>query len=86
LLIFLDKSSYNLGFAEHKGRGIRYNTLHSDKFTGASINIGKILLATRLVSRSYPPLFTTPGIVNDIRRWVIHSRLNVLKFANFFYG
>jgi hypothetical protein len=65
LLIFLDKISSNLGFTEHKVPGIRFITPQSDEFTGVSINIGKILLATRLVSRSYLPLFTTPGIVND---------------------
>jgi hypothetical protein len=55
-LVVLDMSNCNLGFAEHKDRGIRFNILHSDEFTGVSINIGKILLATRLVSRSYIPL------------------------------
>jgi hypothetical protein len=81
----LIRAAITLDSPNTKAGGIRFNTLHSDKFTGVSINIGKILLATRLVSRSYLPLFTTPGIVNDIRSWVIHSRLNVLRFANFFY-
>jgi hypothetical protein len=83
-LVFLDESRCDFGLTKHIGRGIRLDTLHDDEFTRVSFNIGKVFLATRLVSRSYLPFFTTHRIGNNIRSWVIHSRPNVFRFANFF--
>jgi hypothetical protein len=54
-LVFFDKFSCNLRFAEHKSRGIRFYISQVDKFAWISVDVGKILFAPDLFSDLISP-------------------------------